>query len=178
MIIEPGFWTSLGKIRGLCQSEIQQIEARSCFWCLSLVPFWFWPLHTGLSFVLSVQNVSCWWWKPCISGYVICSAYLRCFKRKTMCKGVSTQNIVPVVYQNRGRGEGKAMYLGWICLVLRWSETSDAFRWIKPWKSYLKHRKEAIWRLHWELCKMPHMNRPAQEEKPWWALGVGICLKW
>lgn len=44
------------------------------------------------------------------AGYVICSAYLRCFERETVCKGISTQNIVPVVYQDRGRGKGKAIY--------------------------------------------------------------------
>lgn len=27
-----------------------------------------------------------------------------------MCKGISTQNFVPVVYQDRRRGEGKAIY--------------------------------------------------------------------
>lgn len=48
---------------------------------------------------------------PAFSWYVICRAYLRYFERETVCEGISTQNIVPVVYQNRKRGEGKAIYL-------------------------------------------------------------------
>lgn len=117
---------------------------------------------------------------PAFSGYVICSTYLRCFESETVCKGISTQNIVPV-YQNRGRREGKARYLGLICPVLRWSETSVAFRWIRPWKSYLKHRKEAFQRKSdfslRSFAKCPMWTDLPQEEKPWWALGVGIYFK-
>lgn len=112
MIIKSGFWTSLGKIRGLCQSEIQQIEATSYFdvyhWCHFDFDLFTQEFH--LSFQCKMYPFG--GGNPAFSGYVICRAYLRCLERETLCKGISTQNIVPVVYQDRGRGEGKA-----ICLV-------------------------------------------------------------
>lgn len=82
--------------------------------------------------------------------------------------------------QRERRGE-RNIFSGLICPVLRWSETSDAFRGSRPCKCYLKHRKEAFQRKSdfslKNFVKRPMWADLPQEEKSWWALGVEINFK-
>lgn len=111
MIIKLGFWTSLGKIRGLCQSEIQLVGARSRVCQLRLHDvFVETPSLSTFIYSFKAKLYPAGSRNPAVPACVICSAYLRSFKGETICKGISTQNFEPVVLQGGGREEGKVKY--------------------------------------------------------------------
>lgn len=70
------------------------------------MPYSFWLLPSVLcSFSVELYPVGSG--TATFSDYVKCRAYSGA---GTMCKGISTPDFVPVVYQDRGRGEGRAIY--------------------------------------------------------------------
>jgi len=95
MIIKLGFWTSLGKIRGLCKSEIQIIKPDPIFDVYLYIPFSFWPLPSVFSFVLSVQNCillvvetlhfRSMWYAVLISGALKERECVKAFLPRTLC---------------------------------------------------------------------------------------------